>query len=91
MLDVRRRQFITLVAGAATMGRVRENGMKMIVFFAVATLLLAVTEASAQSRPGTRCPNGGYRGSIWCCNVNAPRCLARAERVRARESLTGQR
>ena len=64
------------------MGAVRASElratMKMIVLVAGTALLLAVTEASAQSRPNTRCPNSGYRGSVWCCNVNSQWCLSRA-------------
>jgi hypothetical protein len=52
--------------------------MKMIALVAAATLLLMVTEASAQSRPGIRCKNGGYRGVVWCCNVNSAICMRRA-------------
>jgi hypothetical protein len=34
--------------------------MKMIALVAAAMLLLMMTEASAQSRAGIRCTNGGY-------------------------------
>ena len=46
--------------------------MKTTVF-AVVTLLLAVIEVSAQPAGGgaKRCPNGGYKGNVWCCDVNS--------------------
>jgi hypothetical protein len=52
--------------------------MKIIALAAAATFLLLVTEASAQSRAGIRCKNGGYRGAVWCCNVNSAVCMRRA-------------
>jgi hypothetical protein len=52
--------------------------MKIIALVAVTTFLFMVTEASAQSRAGIRCKNGGYRGSVWCCNVNSAVCMRRA-------------
>ena len=62
--------------------------MKVIALVSAAMFLLAVTEASAQSRGGTRCPNGGYRGGVWCCFVNSDLCLRRAQRAAARTSST---
>ena len=53
--------------------------MKTTVF-AVVTLLLAVIEVSAQPAGGgaKRCPNGGYKGNVTCCDVNSAQCQARA-------------
>jgi hypothetical protein len=62
--------------------------MKVIALFSAAMFLLAVTEASAQSRGGTRCPNSGYRGSVWCCQVNSDWCLMRARRAAGWTSST---
>ena len=50
--------------------------MKITLLIAGAALLLAGTEASAQSRHlgGVGCPNGGYKNGRYCCNLNSPNC-----------------
>ena len=43
-------------------------GMAMWSFGAGVTVS-AISDAAAQSRPGTRCPNNGYFEGRWYCNV----------------------
>ena len=46
--------------------------MTKICLFAVSVAIVtaaAISDASAQSRAGTRCPNNGYFEGRWYCNV----------------------
>ena len=46
--------------------------MKKICLIAASVAIVtasAISDASAQSRAGTRCPNNGYFEGRWYCNV----------------------
>jgi hypothetical protein len=58
--------------------------MKVVGFIAVATFLLAATEASAQSVRNIRCTNSGYVGKVWCCKVGSAQCTRRAAAAQSR-------
>ena len=63
-----------------------ETLMKMIQLVIAVALLFAATEASAQKAGtgNTNCPNAGYRGNVWCCNVNNDLCHQRAKNAAGR-------
>jgi hypothetical protein len=56
----------------------------VVAFIAVATFLLAATEASAQSVRNIRCTNSGFVGKVWCCKVDSARCARRAAAAKSR-------
>jgi hypothetical protein len=50
----------------------RTRAMTKICLIAASVAIVtasAISDASAQSRAGTRCPNNGYYDARWYCNV----------------------